>query len=346
MDGWIGSGIERWFVRFRGKDGSFAWSIICVSSRREGEFFFRCSLLCYVVSSLNEGEEKKDCTKILFHKFRRIKQWIFFFLRTTGKNRGSFWLRKIGGERLEESVDLLRIMQWYFDNYPIIIFVKLVKISKNSRPNWNDYSIHSRILWKKESCISFWDRLWERDYTTSTRKIFESRESKDRPIPSGEREREGGREQPSRPSRIACLCKQAPITTIVQSQRKKFLPTKFPSFLARDYRYFERYLIFIRIFKRGERGRGGVKRFRNCCCPNRGRDASITSRKREDRSIPLPIVRQKNKELNFHRRLTRDERELASIYIPLLFLAFTKDISSGYSTPPFFFDEKRYDEAK
>lgn len=154
------------------------------------------------------------------------------------------------------------------------------------------------------------------------------------------------REQPSRPSRIACLCKQAPITTIVQSQRKKFLPTKFPSFLARDYRYFERYLIFIRIFKRGERGRGGVKRFRNCCCPNRGRDASITSRKREDRSIPLPIVRQKNKELNFHRRLTRDERELASIYIPLLFLAFTKDISSGCSTPPFFFDEKRYDEAK
>lgn len=89
-----------------------------------------------------------------------------------------------------------------------------------------------------------------------------------------------------------------------------------------------------------------MKRFRNCCCPNRGRDASITSRKREDRSIPLPIVRQKNKELNFHRRLTRDERELASIYIPLLFLAFTKDISSGYSIPPFFFDEKRYDEAK
>lgn len=52
---------------------------------------------------------------------------------------------------MEESVDLLRIMRWYFDNYPIIIFVKLVKISKNSRPNWNDYSIHSRFLWKKES---------------------------------------------------------------------------------------------------------------------------------------------------------------------------------------------------
>lgn len=31
-------------------------------------------------------------------------------------------------------------------------------------------------------------------------------------------------------------------------------------------------------------------------------------------------------ELNFHRRLTRDGRELAT---PLLFLAFTKDISSG-----------------
>lgn len=111
--------------------------------------------------------------------------------------------------------------------------------------------------------------------------------------------------------------------------QRSFKGKKFPSFLARDYR--ERYLIFIRILSRERDGGETISKLVVCCCRNGGRDASITPRRRMDLdrffcfSIAYKRIRN-GQELNFHRRLTRDGRELAT---PLLFLAFTKDISSG-----------------
>lgn len=75
----------------------------------------------------------------------------------------------------------------------------------------------------------------------------------------------------------------------------------------------------------------GWNDFETCCLLLSKRDASITPRRRMDLdrffcfSIAYKRIRN-GQELNFHRRLTRDGRELAT---PLLFLAFTKDISSG-----------------
>lgn len=93
--------------------------IVCVIDnlrffKKGGRIFLSllASLLCCFVFERGGGE--KELYENFISQILTNQTMNFFFLRTTGKNRGSFWLRKIGGERLEESVDLLRIMRWYF----------------------------------------------------------------------------------------------------------------------------------------------------------------------------------------------------------------------------------------
>ena len=114
-----------------------------------------------------------------------------------------------------------------------------------------------------EKRISFWDRLWERDYTTSTRKIFESRESKDRPIPSGEREREREREGAAFKAFEDRLLMQASTNYNDRSVSKKKIPSdKIPLFPRSRLSIFRTILDIHSNFQEGgERERGGWNGF-------------------------------------------------------------------------------------